>query len=116
MSNCLRAPRGSIAHILPSARRARCDNGRQLLNIQRLLPSARDGIKHLDRTLSKQDDKQTARGAREAMLEALPRLRRFARSLTGNRHDADDLLQNTVERVLDRGVPEQVDVARWMFK
>lgn len=64
----------------------------------------------------KQGNKETASAAREAMLEALPRLRRFARSLAGNRHDADDLLQNTVERVLDRGVPEQVDVGRWMFK
>lgn len=64
----------------------------------------------------KQGNKETAGATREAMLEALPRVRRFARSLTGNRHDADDLLQNTVERVLDRGVPEQVDVGRWMFK
>ena len=64
----------------------------------------------------KQGNKETVSTTREAMLEALPRLRRFARSLTGNRHDADDLLQNTVERVLDRGVPEQVDVGRWMFK
>jgi RNA polymerase sigma-70 factor (ECF subfamily) len=66
--------------------------------------------------LSKQGNKETAQAVREAMLEALPRLRRFARSLTGNRHDADDLLHDTVERVLDRGVPQHVDVARWMFK
>lgn len=50
------------------------------------------------------------------MLEALPRLRRFARSLTGNRHDGDDLMQSTVERVLEKGVPENVEVLRWMFK
>jgi RNA polymerase sigma factor (sigma-70 family) len=50
------------------------------------------------------------------MLDALPRVRRFARSLTGNRHDADDLLQTTVERVLERGVPESADVLRWMFR
>jgi RNA polymerase sigma-70 factor (ECF subfamily) len=66
--------------------------------------------------LSKQGNKETASRVREAMLEALPRLRRFARSLTGNRHDADDLLHDTLERVLDRGVPEQVEVGRWMFK
>jgi RNA polymerase sigma-70 factor (ECF subfamily) len=53
---------------------------------------------------------------REDLLEALPRLRRFARSLTANRHDGDDLMQSTVERVLERGVPENVDVLRWMFK
>ncbi|HET7133135.1 MAG TPA: RNA polymerase sigma factor [Gammaproteobacteria bacterium] len=66
--------------------------------------------------MSKQGNKESAAVVREAMLEALPRLRRFARSLTGNRHDADDLLHDTVERVLDRGVPQQVDVGRWMFK
>jgi RNA polymerase sigma-70 factor (ECF subfamily) len=50
------------------------------------------------------------------MLEALPRLRRFARSLTGSRHDGDDLMQSTVERVLEKGVPEKVEILRWMFK
>ncbi len=53
---------------------------------------------------------------REAMLEALPRVRRFAVSLTGNRHDADDLLQNTVERVLQGKMPEGGDVLKWMFR
>jgi RNA polymerase sigma-70 factor (ECF subfamily) len=53
---------------------------------------------------------------REAMLEALPRVRRFALSLTGNRHDADDLLQSTVERVLTRAVPERADLSKWMFR
>ncbi len=55
-------------------------------------------------------------GRRAALIEALPRLRRFARSLTGNRHDADDLLQATVERALERGMPNEVDVLRWLFK
>lgn len=50
------------------------------------------------------------------MLEALPRVRRFACSLAGNREDADDLLQSTVERVLDRGVPDDVDLLKWMFR
>ena len=50
------------------------------------------------------------------MLEVLPRLRRFAVSLTGNRHDADDLLQSTVERVLTRAMPDNVDVSKWMFR
>lgn len=50
------------------------------------------------------------------MLAALPRLRRFAWSLTGNRHDGDDLMQATVERALERGMPEGADVTRWMFK
>ncbi len=51
-----------------------------------------------------------------ALLEALPRVRRFACSLTGNRADADDLLQSTVERVLERGVPDDVDVLKWTFR
>lgn len=50
------------------------------------------------------------------MLETLPHLRRFASSLTGNRHDADDLLQSTVERVLTREVPEDADLPKWMFR
>jgi RNA polymerase sigma-70 factor (ECF subfamily) len=61
---------------------------------------------------SKQDDRRL----REALLAALPQVRRFARSLSGNRHDADDLMQATAERVLERGVPDDVDVVRWMFK
>lgn len=50
------------------------------------------------------------------MLAALPRLRRFALSLTGNRHDGDDLMQATVERVLERGAPQNADLTPWMFK
>src|SRR5580693_6246047 len=34
------------------------------------------------------------------ILELLPKLRRFARSLTRNVHDADDLLQGALERAL----------------
>jgi RNA polymerase sigma-70 factor, ECF subfamily len=34
------------------------------------------------------------------ILELLPKLRRFARSLTRNVHDADDLLQSALERAL----------------
>jgi len=56
------------------------------------------------------------RRRRQALLEALPRLRRFARSLVGNRHDADDLVQATVERALERGMPEEQDVLRWSFR
>ena len=50
------------------------------------------------------------------MLDGLPRLRRFARGLTGNTADADDLMQATAEKVLAAGVPDNVDVLRWMFK
>ncbi|WP_231759101.1 MULTISPECIES: RNA polymerase sigma factor [Microbulbifer] len=48
--------------------------------------------------------------------ELLPGLRRFAFSLTGSMADADDLLQSTVERLLDRRVPEDVALAKWAFR
>lgn len=38
--------------------------------------------------------------SREAILEQVPRLRRYARALTGDRHRADDLVQDTLERAL----------------
>jgi RNA polymerase sigma factor (sigma-70 family) len=53
---------------------------------------------------------------REELLAALPRLRRFARSLTGNRQDGDDLMQTTVERALERGWPEGAEALPWLFK
>ena len=37
---------------------------------------------------------------RRELLGLLPRLRRYAYALTGVRHDADDLLQATLERLL----------------
>ena len=52
---------------------------------------------------------------RATLLEIVPQLRRFARSLTGNRHDGDDLMQATVERVLERGLPAGVAPRPWMF-
>lgn len=42
--------------------------------------------------------------SREAILDHLPRLRRYARALTGDRFAADDLVQDTVERALSRWV------------
>jgi len=47
----------------------------------------------------------------------VPRLRRYARALAGNRDDADDLVQDTLERAwsrsaLWRGV---VDMRAWLF-
>jgi RNA polymerase sigma-70 factor, ECF subfamily len=47
----------------------------------------------------------------------LPRLRRFARSLSRNQHDADDLVQVAVERAwrhIDQLVPG-ASLASWMF-
>jgi len=48
----------------------------------------------------------------------LPRLRRFARNLTGNPHDADDVVQIAVERALTRLDQWRSDARldSWMFK
>ena len=51
------------------------------------------------------------------IVELLPRLRRFARSLSRNQHDADDLVQSVVERAwrhLDQLKPG-ANVGSWMF-
>lgn len=46
--------------------------------------------------------KDPADALRQEMLALLPRLRRFARSLAASPADADDLVQDTVERALKR--------------
>lgn len=53
---------------------------------------------------------------KEELLILMPAIRRFAYSLTGSPHDADDLLQNTIERVLSRGVPDDVELVKWVFR
>lgn len=53
---------------------------------------------------------------REEIIALLPRLRRFAYALTGARHDADDLLQTTVERLLKRGLPEGAHLGKWAHR
>ena len=53
----------------------------------------------------------------ERIVELLPRLRRFARSLSRNQHDADDLVQSVVERAwrhLDQLKPG-ANLGSWMF-
>ena len=53
----------------------------------------------------------------ERIVELLPRLRRFARSLSRNQHDADDLVQSAVERAwrhLDQLKPG-ANLGSWMF-
>jgi RNA polymerase sigma-70 factor (ECF subfamily) len=50
------------------------------------------------------------------LLEVLPNIRRFAASLAGNLADADDLLQSTVERLLQRGLPDDAAVLPWSLK
>ena len=53
---------------------------------------------------------------KEELLILMPAIRRFAYSLTGSPHDADDLLQTTIERVLSRGVPDDVELVKWVFR
>lgn len=53
----------------------------------------------------------------QQLLTWVPRLRRYARALSGNRDDADDLVQDTLERAwaksgLWRGV---ADMRAWLF-
>lgn len=52
------------------------------------------------------------------MVALLPRLRRFALSLTGSMPDAEDLLHSTVEKALLKAdqFQEGTDLDRWMFR
>lgn len=51
------------------------------------------------------------------IVDLLPRLRRFARSLVGNPHDADDLVQIAVERALARSSQwrREQGLEPWLF-
>ena len=54
---------------------------------------------------------------REQIVDLLPRLRRFARTLARDPHDADDLVQIAVERALVRSgqLREDGRLSSWMF-
>jgi RNA polymerase sigma-70 factor (ECF subfamily) len=60
----------------------------------------------------------TAGSVREAIIAALPRLRRFCWALAGNADDGDDLMQATVERALDRAhqFEEGTQLNSWLFR
>ena len=53
---------------------------------------------------------------REALLAELGGLRKFCISLAGSVADGDDLLQTTVERVLEKGMPDDAHVAKWAYR
>lgn len=53
---------------------------------------------------------------REVLLSELGGLRKFCYSLTGSLADADDLLQTTVERILDKGMPEDAHALKWAYR
>lgn len=50
------------------------------------------------------------------LIQLLPKLRRFAFSLTGNIADADDLVQSTVERLLRTDDSSSRSTAAYVFK
>lgn len=50
------------------------------------------------------------------LVELVPQLRRFAYALTRHADDADDLVQATMERVLSRPMPDDVELVKWMFR
>ena len=54
---------------------------------------------------------------REQIVDLLPRLRRFARTLARDPHDADDLVQIAVERALARSeqLRPEARLSSWMF-
>jgi RNA polymerase sigma-70 factor (ECF subfamily) len=60
----------------------------------------------------------TSQNVREQIVALLPRLRRFARNLTRDPHDADDVLQIALERALARLDQWRCDARldSWMFK
>ncbi len=55
---------------------------------------------------------------RDHIVALLPRLRRYCFSLTGSAPDADDLLQNTIEKALSKydQFEQGTDLDRWMFR
>ena len=61
---------------------------------------------------------ETPQSIHEQIVKLLPRLRRFARNLTRNPHDADDVVQIAVERALTRSEQWRRDARldSWMFK
>ena len=50
------------------------------------------------------------------LVKELPRLRRFSYGLTGNKSDADDLVQNLVEKMLRKGMSKDIPALPWFFK
>ena len=59
---------------------------------------------------------QLTANQKAVLMNELTGLKRFSTSLTGDRHDADDLLQLTVERVLERGMPKDAHAGKWAYR
>jgi RNA polymerase sigma-70 factor (ECF subfamily) len=69
------------------------------------------------RHLQKEGMSLSVENVREQIVALLPRLRRFARTLARDPHDADDLVQLAIERGLAKyeQLQDEANVARWMF-
>ncbi len=59
---------------------------------------------------------QLTANQKAVLMKELTGLKRFCTSLTSDGHDADDLLQLTVERVLERGMPEDAHAGKWAYR
>ena len=59
---------------------------------------------------------QLTANQKAVLMNELTGLKRFSSSLTGDFHDADDLLQLTVERVLERGMPSDAHAGKWAYR
>ena len=59
---------------------------------------------------------QLTANQKAVLMNELTGLKRFSSSLTGDLHDADDLLQLTVERVLERGMPSDAHAGKWAYR
>ncbi|XOV80313.1 MAG: RNA polymerase sigma factor [Aestuariibacter sp.] len=58
----------------------------------------------------------TEKELKQVLTEELPRLRRFAMSLTGNQADGDDLVHNLVVKILQKGMSRDVNASAWLFR
>ena len=52
---------------------------------------------------------------RDELMEHVPRLRRYARALINNRDLADDLVQDTLERALNRPPRDGGNLRAWLL-
>ena len=58
----------------------------------------------------------SSKDMRALIIEHLTALRRFAYSLTNDMHDADDLVQKVVEKLLKTAIPDNVEALPWIFR
>lgn len=58
----------------------------------------------------------TERDIKALLTDNLSDLRRYAYSLTNNTHDADDLLQSVIERILNKSIPSDVQPLAWIYR